>query len=905
MLFSCIVVTTPNAQAGTALMWGQPTVLQEGTSTLTSINPQLVMNGHGDAAAVWFQAGGSFYSVFASTYNHSEESWSAAVMLSLGTSDARNPDIAIDAEGNAIATWYEGSGYTFIYASIYDHSTATWGAAETISNITCSSTNPQVAMDDYGNAIATWIESNSGMRIFANIYNHTMGSWSTETLLSGAGTNTGWVQVAMNAAGDAEVTWSQYDSYWTVYSITYDHTTGTWDTASEISDGTNHAETPHNAMNAAGDAVTIWRQKSGSDYLVYASVFNHTRGTWGTPNLISGTGFYWGTYVAMDPRGNVVAVWYNTDGNSRVYTSVYNYTADTWSPATVLPAGASTYGIDPQIAMNSSGDAVAVWANGSPSVLDTATYDHTTGTWGEVTTILSDDMVYLPKVAVNDEGTVMAIWEQRNASSGNHGICATMKGLFTVLPSISITSPSGPDGWYNGTSMNVTWTTDTAGGLDYCWVALDGGSWNNVTTSYFEFSGLTEGQHTVTIRAYDTSGDYNEASRSFNVETTAPELSITSPESGASIMIPFVPVEWSASSASGISNYWVKVDDGAWEDVGSSTFYSISSPTNGAHTVYVKTQDNAGNWNTTSVGFTVGSGSGSKGAINGTLVDGNDNGVAGATVTLSNGASATTDERGYFSLSDITAGSYTLTVTKDRLETITRTIQVNVGQTTALGTLIAESSSPAEVIAHSPTGDEVSRDAAISVEFSGAMNESSVTISVNDIACSTSWAGNVITVTSSLDLEYDTTYTVTVAGKDLLGNSVEYSWSFTTLKDEGTVTGTITGANGEPLVGATITLSNGMTATTDSNGYFAFASVPSGSYTLTVTKDGYENMTQTVSVSAGQTTALGSLGASSTVTSGAGDLDSLLIMGGALAIVILLAGFLILVYRRNKKEEKK
>ncbi|MDW5563502.1 MAG: carboxypeptidase regulatory-like domain-containing protein [Methanomassiliicoccus sp.] len=761
-------------------------------------------------------------------------------------------------------------------------------------------------MDDYGNAIATWVNDNiEGMHIFASIYNRTTDSWGAETRLSVPFTSVAWPQVTMSHLGDAEVTWSQYDTYWTVYSVSYQHATDTWEATTAVSDGSAHAESPHNAMNAAGDAVTIWRQKSGSDYLVYASVFNHTRGTWGTPSQISGTGFYWGTYVAMDPRGNVVAVWYNTDGDSRVHTCVYNYTADAWSPATVLPAGSSTYGQYPQVAMNSSGDAVVVWGNGSPSVVDAATYNHITGTWGEVTTISSDDYVYYPQVAVNDGGAVMVVWEQRNASSGSHGIYATMHGFFSVLPSIDITYPGNPGEWSNKTSMNITWTADAIGGLDYCWIALDGGSWNNVTRTYYEFSGLSEGHHNVTIRVYDPSGDYSEVNRTFNVETSNPELSISSPAPDSSIPVPFVGVAWSASSASGIDNYWVKVDDGSWTDVGSDTFYSISSPTNGAHTVYVKAEDHAGNWNTTSVSFTVGSAPASKGTINGTLVDGNGNAIAGATVTISNGGSASTDSNGYFSFANVTSGSYTLTVTKDGYVTITRTIVVTAGQTTALGSISGESSSSAAVIAHSPSGDDVPRDAVISVEFSGAMNESSVTVSINDIACSVSWSGNVITCTSSSNLEFGKAYTVTVAGKDLIGNSVEYSWAFTTLKDEGMITGKLTCANGDPIVGATVTLSNGMTTTTDSNGYFSFANVTSGSYTLTVTKDGYEKMTQTVTASAGQTTSLGSLRAAETIASGSGDASLVPLMGGALIIVIVLAGFLILVYRRNKKEDEK
>jgi uncharacterized membrane protein len=61
--------------------------------------------------------------------------------------------------------------------------------------------------------------------------------------------------------------------------------------------------------------------------------------------------------------------------------------------------------------------------------------------------------------------------------------------------------------------------------------------------------------------------------------------------------------------------------------------------------------------------------------------------------------------------------------------------------------------------------------------------------------------------------------------------------------------------NGQPLSGATVSLSNGMSATTDAEGNYSFADVAPGSYTITVVKDGYQNRTASVSVGAGDTTA--------------------------------------------------
>lgn len=56
---------------------------------------------------------------------------------------------------------------------------------------------------------------------------------------------------------------------------------------------------------------------------------------------------------------------------------------------------------------------------------------------------------------------------------------------------------------------------------------------------------------------------------------------------------------------------------------------------------------------------------------------------------------------------------------------------------------------------------------------------------------------------------------------------------------------------GTPIVGATVTLSNGASTTTDSTGYYKFASLAAGSYTVTASAKCYSNASMAKSVTAG------------------------------------------------------
>lgn len=203
------------------------------------------------------------------------------------------------------------------------------------------------------------------------------------------------------------------------------------------------------------------------------------------------------------------------------------------------------------------------------------------------------------------------------------------------------------------------------------------------------------------------------------------------------------------------------------------------------------------------------------------------------------------------------------------------------------------------ISAHSPDGSDVPCNATMSVSFSKVMNESSVSVVVDGVTGTIAWNGNDVAFTPSTSLGYGTTYTVDVTGKDLAGNPVAYSWSFTTMKNEGAIDGVIKDADGNPIANATVTLSDGMT-TTDFNGHFSFENVTAGTYTLNVTGAGIEPISQNVTTSAGHTSELGTLSALASLKSSSNDG---FLYGAVAVLFVALFLLLVLLARRRKKEE--
>lgn len=88
------------------------------------------------------------------------------------------------------------------------------------------------------------------------------------------------------------------------------------------------------------------------------------------------------------------------------------------------------------------------------------------------------------------------------------------------------------------------------------------------------------------------------------------------------------------------------------------------------------------------------------------------------------------------------------------------------------------------VIVRSPEGTGAVIGSAISVTFSEAMDQGSFSMVVSGVDGQISWSGNTAKFIPSSELAYGTTYTVTVSGKDVAGNSLAAtSWSFTTAEE--------------------------------------------------------------------------------------------------------------------------
>src|SRR5262249_35763044 len=144
--------------------------------------------------------------------------WDTPVLLETG--DAGNALLAhvvVDAQGNGMAVWYQSDGTNFnIWANRYAAGGG-WGSAiligpEVPGRWFYAASDPQIALDANGNALVLWEEDDLvsvgvlTSAIWVNRYRPGVG-WDVAAPL--VATGVGYPQMAMDANGNALAVWAQ------------------------------------------------------------------------------------------------------------------------------------------------------------------------------------------------------------------------------------------------------------------------------------------------------------------------------------------------------------------------------------------------------------------------------------------------------------------------------------------------------------------------------------------------------------------------------------------------------------------------------------------------------------------------------------------------------------------------
>ena len=364
--------------------WYPPANLADHLSLAESdaSSAQVSMNSAGDVVVVWQQADSNDNNQIFKAERH-DGSWSGPAdlseHLSLAGTEAFQSQVAMNDAGDVVVVWRQkdGNGNNQIYKA--ERHDGSWsGPADLSEHLSLAGTDafePQVAINAAGDVVVVWRQKDGNGEGHVYKAERHDGSWSTpansDDYLSVAGTSAYEPQLALNDAGDAVVVWRQKDGSADIQTYKAERHDGSWSKPANLGDhlsvaGTD-AEEAQVAMNADGDAVVVWTQDDGSYWQTYKA--ERHDGSWSTPANLADRLSLAGSHtsdpqVALNAAGDAVVVWQQYDGNGVQQI----YKAERHSGNWILPAnlddhpspgGADAFG--PQVALNDAGDAVVVW----------------------------------------------------------------------------------------------------------------------------------------------------------------------------------------------------------------------------------------------------------------------------------------------------------------------------------------------------------------------------------------------------------------------------------------------------------------------------------------------------------------------------------------------------------------
>ena len=175
------------------------------------------------------------------------------------------------------------------------------------------------------------------------------------------------------------------------------------------------------------------------------------------------------------------------------------------------------------------------------------------------------------------------------------------------VPLLDLTAPettigSGPSGTVSTSSASFAFSSDEAGSSFEC--SLDGGAFG-ACTSPKSYAALSDGSHTLQVKATDAAGntDLTPTSRTWTVDTTAPDTAIDSGPSGT-LTVAGATFTFSSSESSPEAGaaFRCRLDGAAYSACTPPKSYT--NLPNGSHTFDVRARDGAGNLDATPASMT-------------------------------------------------------------------------------------------------------------------------------------------------------------------------------------------------------------------------------------------------------------------------------------------------------------
>ena len=360
----------------------------------------------------------------------------------IGAPGARDPEVAVDADGRVLVAWMQASGGVTAITVAEQRPDDTFAYQGPGGTLRGQGTSPSLATDAYGRALLSWRQQHGEDGEIFYSERGEDGAWShpPSTPQVSYGPRAYEPRSVYGADGETLIVFNQWTGEHYGVAIARraaDARTAPLSRPASASDVVSppvlFANAPIPAVASNGDAVIAWYQSPGGPLMTFVSERFGPNGTFSRPAadaFISADGFPVDSHPESNPtpaihsHGSAVVVWTQEDGhgNSPVFLASRDGFG-TWS----LPAGLDDAFSTPagaarcvQPAFGSDGSLYVTWYEQAPDsrLRVLAAHRAPDGEWiehGRDTVLLSDpnaDAIH-PVVAVGEEGQALVAYLER------------------------------------------------------------------------------------------------------------------------------------------------------------------------------------------------------------------------------------------------------------------------------------------------------------------------------------------------------------------------------------------------------------------------------------------------------------------------------------------------------------
>jgi hypothetical protein len=325
-----------------------------------AFNPHVAVDDGGNAVFVWRRFDGINWRIQARARS-AAGGLSAVQNLTPAGVNGEEPRVAVDADGDAVFAWLQPmSGRR----AVVTRSRSTAGVLtpiQTVSDVGQLALDPQVGVDAGGNAVFTWRWSNGINFLVQTRARSAGGVLSAVQILSSTGQNGFEPQVAVDVDGDAVFTWRRSDGTTFRAQARRRSAAGALSAVQTLSAGGQDAFSPKLGVDDVGNAVFAWERFDGIAVRIQARARPWTTGTLSAVQDLSSAGEdAFGPQIAVDATGDAVVTWEGFDGtNSRIRARTRSSAGALGVIDTLSAAGQNAEAA--QIGVDSTGNAVASW----------------------------------------------------------------------------------------------------------------------------------------------------------------------------------------------------------------------------------------------------------------------------------------------------------------------------------------------------------------------------------------------------------------------------------------------------------------------------------------------------------------------------------------------------------------